>query len=174
MVVIRRLGTDAADLSLGQALVREYVEYTCEETGITLDTIIPHIDDYHDYTGVFTAQRYGFLVADEGDEDDGEVVGSVGWRRIDDERCSMNRLWVRPGFRRGGVARALCEAVMDAAAGDGYTAMLLDVTPIRTGAIALYQSLGFVETDPVEHYEFPMRYFARTLAAPGEHRVTRR
>ncbi len=169
---MRVLGATAADTELGQALVREYVRYTCDETGIGLDEILPHVDDYHDYAATFGAPGCGFLVYEttgppdgdgDGDGDAPRIAGSVGWRRIDEPRCSMNRLWVREPFRRAGIARALCLAVMDRAAADGYREMLLDVSVTRPTAIALYESLGFTETDPLHRYEFPMRYFSRSL-----------
>src|SRR5690348_6111267 len=93
-VTIRRLGADAGDRALGQALVREYVAYTCIETGVTLEQVLPHVDDYHDYESTFAAPGCGFLVA-EASGDASALAGSVGWRRIDHERVSMNRLWVR-------------------------------------------------------------------------------
>jgi ribosomal protein S18 acetylase RimI-like enzyme len=75
----------------------------------------------------------------------------------------MNRLWIRPAARRSGLGRALCEASMETARDLGFRRMALDVVPGRTNAIALYRSLGFVETAPAHVYPFAMVFLARVL-----------
>jgi ribosomal protein S18 acetylase RimI-like enzyme len=55
-------------------------------------------------------------------------------------------MWVDPGFRRAGVARALVEAVMANAAALGKTRIVLHVVADNTGARDLYERMGFVAT----------------------------
>jgi ribosomal protein S18 acetylase RimI-like enzyme len=155
---IRALRDTTADAALGTELVREYVVATADETGIEVDVVVGLVPDLHDF-----ASRYlrggAYLVATVGDE----LAGGVGVTPGADGTCEMNRLWVRPPFRRLGLGRALASASLRAARELGFTRMVLDVVPGRTGAIALYRSLGFVEIAPIHHYGFPMVAFARDL-----------
>jgi carbonic anhydrase len=155
---IRRLRDAPDDIALGTELVREYVIATAEETGqdvAVILTLIPELDDF--------AGRYlnggAFLVADA----DGKPAGCVGITPGADGTCEMNRLWIRPGFRRTGLGRRLCETSIAAARDLGFRRMVLDVVPERTNAIALYRSLGFTATEPTHEYPFAMAYLARDL-----------
>jgi ribosomal protein S18 acetylase RimI-like enzyme len=158
--VIRRLANTDADIALGLELVREYVIATADETGHDVELIWPLIREIHDFSGHYLTSGGAFLVADEPDG----VAGGVGVTPVDATNCEMNRLWVRAPFRRRGLARALSEASMDAARALGFTRMVLDVVPERTGAIALYESLGFTPTEPIHEYPFPMVPLGRPLS----------
>jgi carbonic anhydrase len=118
-------------------------------------TLIPEL---HDFAGRYL-NGGAFLVADV----DGNPAGCVGVTPGADGTCEMNRLWIRPGSRRAGLGRALCEASLDAARDLGFRRMALDVVPERTQALTLYRGLGFVETPPVHEYPFAMVFLARDL-----------
>jgi putative acetyltransferase len=79
---------------------------------------------------------------------DGNAAGCVGLRRIDDERCEMKRLYVRPEYRGEGLGRVLAEKVVAEARIVGYRSMYLDTLPVMKEAQALYQSLGFSDCAP--------------------------
>jgi carbonic anhydrase len=155
---IRALSDAPDDVALGLELVREYVIATALETGIDVDVVLGLVPDLHDFPGRYL--RGGAYLVGETDD---AVIGGVGVTPGDDGVCEMNRLWVRPEHRRGGRARELCVASLDAARALGFRRMALDVVPQRRGAIALYRSLGFTETEPAHDYPFPMVFFARDL-----------
>ena len=64
----------------------------------------------------------------------------------DPGQCFLFGMWVDPGFRRAGVARALVEAVMAHAVALGKTRIVLHVVADNTGARDLYERMGFVAT----------------------------
>ena len=84
------------------------------------------------------------LLAIDGDS----VAGCVAMRDLGGGDCEMKRLYVEPPFRGRGIARMLVEHVLRRAGHIGYRRMLLDTVPEMAGAIALYRSLGFVQTSP--------------------------
>ena len=163
-IALRRLEDTPPDVEVGRAIVREYVVATAEEQTepgqpSALEAILPHIPDWDDFAGRFLHSGGAFVVATVDDA----LAGCVGVTPLGDVVCEMNRLWVRPQYRAVGLGRRLAAASMDEARALGFTRMLLDVLPKRTGAIALYHSMGFVEVPPSHEYAFPMVFLGRDL-----------
>ena len=77
----------------------------------------------------------------------GEAAGCIALRPLDESRCEMKRLYVRPAFRNRGIARKLVDTILADARSIGYHEMLLDTLPFLTEAIAMYENLGFVRTE---------------------------
>ena len=77
-----------------------------------------------------------------------ETVGCIALKPLDEHRCELKRLYVRPAYRRHGIAKQLVQRILADAKEIGYSAMLLDTLPFLREAIALYQQLGFYETEP--------------------------
>ena len=67
------------------------------------------------------------------------------------DACEMKRLFVRSSFRGFGLGRLLVEEIVFAAEQAGYATMLLDTLSDMESARALYQEVGFVETEPYYH-----------------------
>ena len=95
----------------------------------------------------------------------GEVAGCIAMHPFGEGACEMKRLYVRPEYRGHGIARSLAETLIEIARERGFRAMRLDTLPMMKPAMALYESLGFVDVDayrfnPIEG----SRYMELTLA----------
>ncbi len=105
-----------------------------------------------------------FLVARAGDT---FVVGGVGLRAVAPATGEVRRLWVDPGWRGRGVARALMAELEAAARGLGLHALQLATGDRQPEAVALYEATGWrrLSTDPAGR-PLPSWYirFAKALA----------
>ena len=81
------------------------------------------------------------IVAETSDALAGFAVGM-----IQQSAAELESVVVAANSRRAGLGRALCDAVLDWCGSHGATEIILEVRAASAGAIALYQSLGFVET----------------------------
>ena len=75
---------------------------------------------------------------------EGEAAGCIALRRLDEQRCEMKRLYVRPAFRGYRIGDALVDRVIGDARAIGYRHMLLDTLPFLESAIHMYQKRGFL------------------------------
>ena len=83
----------------------------------------------------------------------GQPVGCVGLRRLDERSCEMKRLFVSTQFHSLGIGRALVETLIHNARVLGYESMRLDTGIHQTVAQKLYQRMGFQRIQP--YYDVP-------------------
>ncbi len=77
---------------------------------------------------------------------EGETVGSIALRKIEEGVCEMKRLYLRESARGKGVGAALIEKVLADAVEIGYDKMRLDTYPPKMAkAVSLYEAYGFYE-----------------------------
>ena len=79
---------------------------------------------------------------------DGVPAAATVFRAWGDGDAEMRRLYVRPAFRRRGLARALVRAVIGEAAALGYRRVVLITSDEFEGAPDLYASEGFARIEP--------------------------
>lgn len=80
----------------------------------------------------------------------GEVAGTVGLRKVDEETFEFTKMAVDPAFRRKGIAEAISYASFRKAHALGATRIILYSNTLNAGAIKLYEKLGFLHV-PVEN-----------------------
>lgn len=83
------------------------------------------------------------LVGYSGDEP--VCVGAI--KRLDERACEIKRMYVVPGWRGRGVARALLRELETAARALGYAIARLDTGPRQQGARGLFESEGYAEVE---------------------------
>lgn len=94
-----------------------------------------------------------------------DAVGCIAMRPIEADACEMKRLFVMPGSRGAGIARALATTLITQARTIGYRQMKLDTSGDMLPAQRLYESLGFRPAD--RYNDDPMEdtlYYALDLA----------
>jgi GNAT superfamily N-acetyltransferase len=79
---------------------------------------------------------------------DGEPAATAALRPLRPDACEAKRLYVRPDYRRRGVAGSLLKALVAEARGLGYRHLYGDTLTVMASALDLYRRLGFVEVGP--------------------------
>ncbi len=82
---------------------------------------------------------------------DGDAVGCVAVRPVDDQQAELKRLFVKPGLQGHGVGRRLFDQAMQKTEELGYRAILLDTLPQMKTAQGMYLKKGFVECEAYVH-----------------------
>jgi putative acetyltransferase len=94
-----------------------------------------------------------------------EICACGALQDLGDNICELKRIYVKPEFRRKGIARTISEYLLNRAKIIGYERAKLDTLRRLTGAVPLYQSLGFAETEPYKYNpEEDIVYMERPLS----------
>jgi GNAT superfamily N-acetyltransferase len=84
--------------------------------------------------------------------DDGALVACGGLRLVAADVGELKRMYVVPAARRRGIARALLQRLEDEARLLGATRLRLETGLSQPEAIALYESAGYLPTEPFGPY----------------------
>ena len=136
------------DIQIVRILFEEYAK------GLGVDLCFQNFaEELADLPGKYSRPKGRLLVAcdipshSEGRKEQ-SFAACVALRPASDNSCEMKRLYVRPAFRRHGLAKLMIHRVMSEAKIAGYSRIVLDTLPQMGAAIQLYRSLGFTEIDP--------------------------
>ena len=132
--------TTGEDIQKARGLFEEYA------SGIGISLCFQNFDqELKNLPGDYAPPDGRLLLATENDQ----LAGCIALRKLAPGVCEMKRLFLRPAYRGQGLGKILVESIIDEARQLGYTHMRLDTLPGRMDkAIALYQSMGFVEIGP--------------------------
>jgi GNAT superfamily N-acetyltransferase len=106
-----------------------------------------------------------FVVARRADVPDGPI-GCAGLRRIADDTAEVERLYVRPPYRRQGVSRLLLAGVEDLARRRGFAVVRLAAADLRVAG--LYVSRGYVRIAPFGRRPRHSVCFEKSLLVTGD------
>ncbi|MCK2214535.1 GNAT family N-acetyltransferase [Actinomadura sp. ATCC 31491] len=98
---------------------------------------------------------------------DGQAVGCGAVQPVDELTGELKRMYVRPGHRGRGIAKALLGALEELAAGMGHRRLRLATGLRQPEAIALYERCAYTLTEPYGKYvDAPLtRCYAKALTA---------
>ncbi len=123
------------------SLFQEYTEMLVRESPSVADYLnLQHYDaELHDLESKYGLPDGRVYLA----RVDGAAVGCAALRKLDDTRCELKRMYVRPQYRGQKISGVLLDRLLADAREIGYQKMLLDTLPFLTQAITMYRRRGF-------------------------------
>ncbi len=73
----------------------------------------------------------------------GEIVGTLGLCRIDEQTCELRKMYLAQAYRGRGLGKKLMEKALAEARRLGFEKMILETASVLTEAIQLYRNYGF-------------------------------
>lgn len=147
--------TTPVDLAAAADLCREYAFTLVRDLGLDLC-----FQDFAGEMATFPARFDVVLLA----RVEVAAAACVNLRRLSQTECEMKRLYCREAFRGLRLGQLLVGRLIEEARGRGYRTMRLDTHAALGPAIRLYESFGFLPSEPHNTPESPsIMYFARTL-----------
>lgn len=117
-------------------LTEELIEWLMDTLGLARDYYEEELAHFDELYGGERGREFLATV-------DGVPAASVVFREFGGS-AEMRRMYVRPSYRRRGLARALIAAAESEASALGYDRLQFVTTPEFEGAIELYESQGFL------------------------------
>ncbi len=141
MITLRYSHFSPEDLDKIRLIFNQYAK------GLGLDLSFQNFDhELQTLPELYGAPRGCVILAED---ETGQAVGCVALKPLKEPGvCEMKRLFVDSTQRGTGLGRTLASEVIHFARQAGYHTMKLDSLERLTSAVRLYQSLGFVSTEP--------------------------
>ena len=157
MIPLIRLATSTQDIEHARELMRNYARWT------EIDLCFQNFEgELAELPGKYSTPEGGLWLAEMALSTSpvgaivSTTVGVVAVRALSDSTCELKRLWVEPEAKGIGLGRELARTAIAFARYAGYEEMKLDTLKTRMpAAIALYRSLGFVDSEPYTHNPEP-------------------
>jgi GNAT superfamily N-acetyltransferase len=92
---------------------------------------------------------------------DGQPAATAGFRPLRQDACEAKRLYVRPAYRRRGVAAFLLARLIEEARRAGYRQLFGDTLGSMASALELYRRVGFAEVGPYAENPTPGAIYLR-------------
>ena len=93
-----------------------------------------------------------------------ELAACGALRQLEPGVCELKRIYVRPAFRRMGIALKLSMSLMTFGIENGFKVCRLDTLRRLEGAVEMYAAMGFKEIEPYNHNpELDIVYMERAL-----------
>ncbi len=122
-----------------KALIIEYTNKLNRD--LSFQNLSAELDDI---AKKYTSPNGESLVAVENNR----ALGMVAYHKLNNKRCEMKRLYVRPEARGKHLGELLVKRIIERAVLAGFEEMVLDtINPLQT-AIYLYQKMGFKKCEP--------------------------
>lgn len=159
MSVIIRAAKFPEDLEMVRDLYRQYEKFLTAACGFSL-CFQGFEEELNSLPGKYAAPMGGCWLAWKDDK----AVGCVALRPFEGDIAEVKRLYVLPQYKGEGIGRKLMQRVIDEARIRNYHSLYLDTLTRLEPALQLYQSLGFVETQPYHSDEIEgICYLAKAL-----------
>lgn len=84
----------------------------------------------------------------------GRAVGTVALFKMDDEAYEISKMGVDASYRNQGIGKRLLLAMLDLAKKKGVRKLLICTSSKLTHAIAMYRSVGFVDSKDPRHHAY--------------------
>lgn len=80
--------------------------------------------------------------------EEGEIVGSVGLRRVNEHECELRKMYLARSVRGAGWGKRLLDHALSRAKELGFKRVTLETASVLRDAIALYERNGFKPCTP--------------------------
>ena len=130
------------EINGARGLILKYVEW------LNHDLTFQNIDDeLNNFPKKYSEPDGSFLIA----KDIEQVVGCVGFWKLENSICEMKRLYVMDNYRGKGIGKILVRKIIEEAVQKKFELMRLDTINTMKAALDIYYQFGF--------YEIPAYYY---------------
>lgn len=134
---MRRIeATTSEDFEKAKLLFREYAAW------LNIDLCFQDFEkELNDLKAMYSRPKGVLFIV----QDNNEPIACVGVREIGENIAELKRMYVRPPYRKNGIAQELLDVSLAFAKDSGYRAIRLDTLDTMHPAMNLYEKNGFVK-----------------------------